>query len=75
MGRWAGALGAFSSTRGRAWKEGRRADARDCVRWMGVTGLRKFILGGTDCEASRETGPRGMAVTGTSASEKGVPKR
>jgi len=33
------------------------------------------MLGGTDCDASRETGPRLMAVTGISISEKGVPKR
>jgi hypothetical protein len=33
------------------------------------------MLGGTDWEVSRETGPRGMAVTGTSISDAGVPKR
>jgi hypothetical protein len=33
------------------------------------------MFGGTDCEISRGTGPTGMAVTGTSISENGVPKR
>jgi L-lactate utilization protein LutB len=58
-----------------AGKEGRRADARDCVRCGAEGPVRYDMLGGTDCEASRATGPIGMAVTGTSISEKGVPKR
>lgn len=33
------------------------------------------MLGGTDWDASRDTGPRLTAVTGTSISENGVPKR
>jgi len=33
------------------------------------------MFGGTDCEASRETGGRAMSVNGTSISEAGVPKR
>src|ERR1700712_3559653 len=33
------------------------------------------MLGGTDCDVSRATGPRLGCVTGTSVSEAGVPKR
>lgn len=70
-----GAVGLFSSRRGMAAKEGRRAEERERVRWMGVMGVRYDMLGGTDWETSLETGPIGTAVNGASVSEKGVPKR
>lgn len=59
---------------GRA-KDGRcQACAREAERdsdcWS-----RYCMLGGTDCDASRATGPEGKAVTGTSISDAGVPRR
>lgn len=69
----------FSSTRGMAGNEGLRAEVRDCVRaggaGAGAGAWRYDMLGGTDWEASRATGPSGTAVTGMSISEKGVPNR
>jgi hypothetical protein len=64
----------FSASGAMTWNDGRR-EARDRDR-TGTDGAARYPMsGGTDCEASRETGPRGMAVTGTSMSEKGVPNR
>jgi len=69
----------FSSTRGIAGNDGRRAEVRDWVRvggaGAGAGAWRYDMLGGTDWEASRATGPRGTAVTGMSISENGVPNR
>jgi hypothetical protein len=70
----AGARTSFSWTLGRV-KEGRcQCCAREAERDSDC-GSRNCMLGGTDWEASRAIGPEGRAVTGTSISEAGVPRR
>jgi hypothetical protein len=52
--------------------DGLRQSARDPAR---CTGSLNCMFGGTDWLLSRDTGPSGTAVTGTSISDAGVPNR